>query len=248
MEEDRRRKVVQLLGLAKALRSSMDESIHASAPDDVWKYSSFRQFARKYNEIATRIGQLILIDAPLDLLDLEKIPAIGSTHAMVEKEFFETIRANLSILIAFVEDAVGVTRDEVENLINFLSAKLRHAIFETPEREVDVQNAIEQLLIGRGDTRGVDYDRETGRTKVSVKESTPDFIFPRLSLALEVKLSKQRDRLSSLVEQMSADVVTYSTKYSRVLFVVYDVGTIQNEVQFKSGIEKGHVSVVVVKH
>ena len=103
-------------------------------------------------------------------------------------------------------------------------------------------------MIGRGDVRGIDYDRETGRTKVSIKESVPDFIFPRLSLALEVKLSKEKSRLGALVEQMSADVVSYSTKFSRILFVVYDLGTIQNEVQFKSGIEKGNVSVIIVKH
>jgi hypothetical protein len=50
------------------------------------------------------------------------------------------------------------------------------------------------LLIGRGFTKGIDYDRETGRVKVSIKEVVPDFVFPKLGLALEVKLSTDKDK------------------------------------------------------
>ena len=60
----------------------------------------------------------------------------------------------------------------------------------SPDREVEIQNGIEVLIVGRGMATGTDYDRETGRVKTSGKESIPDFVFPNLKLCLEVKLSK----------------------------------------------------------
>jgi hypothetical protein len=113
VDETTRQRVKQLLAMARALRTSMDESLRAEAPDNVWKHSSFGQFARKYNEITTKIGQAMAVDAPLDLVDLEKLPSLTGSLAMVQKQCFETIRANLSMLIAYVEEELGVTRDEI---------------------------------------------------------------------------------------------------------------------------------------
>lgn len=249
MSSEQRQRVIRLLGMAKALRISMESSVRAAAADDVWKYSSFDQFARKYNDIVTSIGQILRLDAPLDLVDLDKMPRLGDSYAMVQKQYFETIHANLSMLIAYVEDELGITQDKIENLKNFFQARLRQVVFVRPDAELEIQNAIEQLLVGRGDTKGIDYDRETGRTMVSGKESVPDFIFPRLSVALEVKLAKERARLGTLVDQMNADIASYSTQYSQIIFVIYDLGTIRDEVEFRSGLEKcEHVSVIITKH
>jgi len=179
----------------------------------------------------------------------EKMPGIGDTATIQQREFFEATHANLSILIAFLEQVTGVVHDEVDALRNFLQARLRRAMFKTPDREVEVQDALEALLVGCGLQKGLDYDRETGRTKLSVKESVPDFVFPRWSTALEVKLVKHKDRLGSVVDEINADIRSYSTKYSRLIFLVYDVGTIRDEDEFKSGLEgAGETSVLVVKH
>lgn len=95
----------------------------------------------------------------------------------------------------------------------------------------------------------MDYDRETGRVKVSVKEVVPDFIFLRLGLAIEVKLTAERSKTKAIVDQINADIQSYVKKYSSILFVVYDVGTIRDETEFKQGLEhKGSISVIVVKH
>ena len=80
----------------------------------------------------------------------------------------------------------GYAQDETRNLTDFLQANLRKAVFVTPEREMEVQNGIESLIVGRGMAKGTDYDRETGRVKTSGKESVPDFIFSNLKLCLEV--------------------------------------------------------------
>ncbi len=96
--------------------------------------------------------------------------------------------------------------------------------------------------------RGTDYDRETGRVKVSGKESVPDFVFPNLKLCLEVKLAKSPDKLRAIVDEINADIRAYGTQYERQLYVVYDLGTVRDEAEFKRGLEDAPgVSVLVVK-
>jgi hypothetical protein len=67
-------------------------------------------------------------------------------------------------------------------------------------------------------------------------------------MCLEVKLLKE-GRKSSIIEEISADITAYKKRYSRLLFVVYDLGVIQNEIEFKSDINIiDGVKVIVVKH
>lgn len=130
-----------------------------------------------------------------------------------------------------------------------MQANLRKAIFEIPKKEKDIQNAVEQLLIGKGFNKGIDYDRETGRIKVSIKESIPDFIFLKLDLALELKFSTTKDKSKTIVDEINADIQVYSKKYQNILFLVYDLGSIRDENEFKNGIEnKTSINVIIVKH
>ena len=111
-----------------------------------------------------------------------------------------------------------------------------------------MQDAVEALLIGRRLQKGVDYDREVGRVKVSAKEVVPDFIMPRLSLAIEVKLIKTPSRVRLVVDEINADIRAYSKGYRSLLFIVYDLGHIRDEIEFKQDLEDpGNVSIVVVK-
>jgi REase_DpnII-MboI len=111
-----------------------------------------------------------------------------------------------------------------------------------------VQDAVEQLLIGRGLQKGQEYDREVGRVKVSSKEAVPDFILHRLSLAIELKLIKSTGRIREVVDEINADVAAYSMRYRSLLFIVYDLGYIRDEIEFRHDLEvAGNVAVVVVK-
>jgi hypothetical protein len=126
---------------------------------------------------------------------------------------------------------------------------LRRVIFDLPDREIEIQEGIEGLIVGRGMAKGIDYDRETGRVKTSGKESVPDFVFPNLNLCLEVELSKSPDKLRAIVDEINADIRTYSTRYDRQLYIVYDLGIIRDEEEFKRDLEDAPgVSAVVVKH
>jgi hypothetical protein len=157
--------------------------------------------------------------------------------------------SNVAILKSLLEGAIGYAEDETQNLKDFIQANLRRAIFAVPDKELEVQNGIESLLVGRGMAKGTNYDRETGRVKTSGKESVPDFIFPPLKLCLEVKLSKSADKLREIVDEVNADIRAYGTRYERQLYIVYDLGFIRDEAEFKRGLEDAPgVSVLVVKH
>ena len=248
MDENKHEKLRELfLGVA-ALLESMDSSVR-SDQENIFKYAGYKQYIRKYNHFVSAISQEIQIAAIVDLYDIDKIPGSMDTTIVQQKEFFESVYTNVSILKAYLENRIGLKKDERTNLRDFFQANLRKAIFTQPEKELEVQDAIERLLIGRGYTKGVDYDRETGRVKVSIKEVVPDFIFPRLGLAIEVKLSKEKAKSRSLVDEINADIMAYSKKYSLILFIVYDLSTIRDEIEFKHDLEiADSVQVIIVKH
>lgn len=209
-------RLTELLALAKALRESMDESVRADR-ENVWKFVGYRNFARRYNDLAHAtaavVGQI-----PISTFDIEKMPGPHDTTAIAQKAYFDGVRAELSLLIGYLENRAGIKDDEAAALADLIRAKLRAAMLHEPTDERAVQDCIEQLFIGRGFSKGIDYDRETGRVKVSAKEVVPDFIFPRLGLALEVKLLRSGARLGPFIDQINADIQAYCASYSRLLF------------------------------
>ena len=183
------------------------------------------------------------------MFDVEKIPGGGSTLAFQQKEIFESVFANASILKGILESKIGVVEDEISALQDFFQARLRSAVFVSPNKERDIQNAVEQLLIGRGFQKGEDYDRERGRVKVSSKEVVPDFILMKLGLAIEVKLVSKSERIGAVIDEINADIGSYCKQYRSLLFIVYDTGYIRDEIEFRRDLEHApNVSVIVVKH
>lgn len=248
MDDQIRERLRELLGAAEALLDSMTSSVRSDG-DSVWKYGGYRIFMRKYNELVQAVAKVVTVDSVVDLYDLDRVPGGGDTIAFQQKEFFDSAFTNLSILKSFLENKIGVKTDRIQSLTDFFQANLRRALFCEPEREVEVQNAVEQLLIGRGLVKGIDYDRETGRVKVSIKEVIPDFILPKLGSAIEVKLSKDKSKSKVLVDEINADIMSYGKEYASILFIVYDLGSIRDEVEFKRDLEiTDGVSVIVVKH
>jgi hypothetical protein len=69
-----------------------------------------------------------------------------------------------------------------------------------------------------------------------------------MSLCIEVKLLRE-GRKSRIIEEISADITAYKKVYQRQLYVIYDLGVIQNEVEFKRDIEMvDGIKVIIVKH
>ena len=231
-----------------ALQRSMEVALRGEDPANVWKHGGYKQFARKYSQIVEEIASKMSLPPILDRYDIAKIPGGGDSLAFQQKEIFEGVHANVSLLKSFLENKIGVIEDETAAIRDFFQAKLRSAIFLTPESEREVQDAVEQLLIGRGLQKGQEYDRKVGRVKVSSKEAVPDFILHRLSLAIELKLIKSTGRIREVVDEINADVIAYSKRYRSLLFIVYDLGYIRDEIEFRHDLEvAGNVAVVIVK-
>lgn len=62
---------------------------------------------------------------------------------------------------------------------------LRTVIFDKLQKEIEVQNAIEALLLGRGLNKGIDYDRESGKFEFSGKEYIQILLFLNYHYALK---------------------------------------------------------------
>ncbi len=248
---DRKEYLKCLFGNTTALQEAMRESLASATGEHahIGKYASFKTYMRKYNVLVKEAAPLLPNTALLDAFKLDSIKSSGEYTWPKQKELFDSVLANVAMLRAVLENAIGYAEDETQKLKYFIQANLRRAIFTEPLKELEVQNGVETLLVGRGMAKGIDYDRETGRVKTSGKESVPDFIFPNLKLCMEVKLSKSKDDLRNIVDGINADIRAYSTQYERQLHVVYDLSTIRDEDEFRKDIESAvGVSVIIVKH
>ena len=233
------------MSYAIAIRDAM----RLSMGGDMWRHSSYKEYMRKSNALVKEVEKVINIDGMINIYLLDKVPNSHDTTIIQQKNLFDDVYSNISILVSLLENKVGIKNDEMNNIINFLQNRLRAAIHDEPKKEIEVQDAVEILLIGKGLLKGTDYDRETGRVKVSVKEVVPDFIFPKLDLALEIKLSKDQGKQKAIVDEINADIKAYGKKYSRQLYIVYDLGTIRDENEYKNDLDNAiNISVIIVKH
>ena len=65
---------------------------------------------------------------------------------------------------------------------------------------------------------------------------------------LEVKLSKS-GTAKSIVDEINADIRAYGKTYERQFYLIYDLGGIRDEAEFKHDLESASgVSVLIVKH
>jgi len=130
-------------------------------------------------------------------------------------------------------------------ILNLLERKLRKAVRVRPTREREIQDALENLLIGAD----IGYSRETDSIEYSSKTYTPDFTFQRLNLALEVKLCNRAEREKEIIAEMNDDILAYKTKYGNLLFGIYDLGFIRDTDRFADTFEASEGVVIrVVKH
>jgi hypothetical protein len=248
---DKKELLKGLLRSTVALQGAMHDSVSSAKGEHaiIGQYASFKTFMRKYNLLAEQSTKLVDSVTILDIFNLDQIKGSGHYAWPQQKEMFDNVYANVVMLRSLLEVGIGYAEDETQKLRDFLQANLRRAVYTTPERETEIQNSIETLLAGRGMSKGIDFDRETGRVKVSGKESVPDFIFDSLKLCLEVKLCKSREDLRRIVDEINADIRTYATKYERQIYVVYDLASIRDEAEFKKDIESTPgVSVFIIKH
>ena len=247
---DASKKIKILISQTKALQANVDRALRDTGTEIHSRYVGFKMYAETYNLLASETEKALgLPPNCTSSLRTDTLKSYLDTTPITMKHVIECVSIEAGLLLAYLESATDFVEDEFDNLSIFIKSKLRTSIFTIPEKEVEVQNALELLLIGRGLNKGIDYDRETGKFEFSGKEYIPDFILPKLNLCIEVKLLKE-GRRSRIIEEINADITAYSTKYERLLFVVYDLGVVRDENEFRRDIENSgeNIKVLIVKH
>ena len=245
---DETRELKVMISQVRALCTTIESVLTNETIEPFGRFAGFRTMASTYNDFVSNAKKFIKVPSMLYTFQIDQMKGYGDTLWPEAKAIYEEVLMMSRMLLATLEGSLDFADDEYDNIENFLHSRLRSAVYGKPEKEVEIQNAIESLLLGRGLSKGVDYDRESGKFEFSGKEYIPDFIIPKLKLCIEVKLLKE-GRRSKMVEEISADITAYSKEYQRKLFIIYDLGVIQNEVEFKRDIESmDGVKVIIVKH
>jgi hypothetical protein len=123
--------------------------------------------------------------------------------------------------------------------------KLRKVVRNLPQREKDIQDAFENLLIGAD----ISYHREHPHIAYSSKTYVPDFTFEKIDLALDVKLCAKTTREKEMIAELNDDIMAYKTKFGNVMFVIYDVGMIRDVDRFTSEFKtRDDVIITIIKH
>ncbi|MCD8263389.1 MAG: hypothetical protein LUD02_03875 [Tannerellaceae bacterium] len=133
--------------------------------------------------------------------------------------------------------------NELMKVLSLSENKLRKIIRTQPEKEKQIQDSFENLLIGAE----LEYKREVPHIEYSSKNYIPDFSFENISLAVEIKLCKTDEK--NLISQINDDILAYKTQFTNILFIIYDLGKIRDIDQFKQSFENSeNVIVHIIKH
>ncbi|WP_066688434.1 PD-(D/E)XK nuclease domain-containing protein [Christensenella intestinihominis] len=245
---DETRELKVLLHQVKAFIDTMQGVLNNKEMAEHSRYVAYKDMACIYNDFAEKVRQKTKVASMFYTFKTDEMKGYMDTLWGEQKRIFEQVLIAAKMLYATLEGTLDFVDDEFDNLESFFGSRLRAAVHNKPEKEMEIQDVIEVLLLGRGLGKGTDYDRETGKFKFSGKEYIPDFIIPKLQLCIEVKLLRDGKK-SKIIEEINADITAYSKQYERQLFIVYDLGCIQNEEEFKRDIESmGNIKVLIIKH
>jgi hypothetical protein len=139
----------QLLANTNVLLDAMRFSVQSpvTGPGDIWKYSSYKTFLIKYDRLAELAAPLLQDTSMLGRINLQAIKSPFDLALPEQKQLFDMAYSNASLLKSLLEGAIGYAADETQKLKDFIQSNLRRAIYEVPQKEVEVQNAVESLLI-----------------------------------------------------------------------------------------------------
>lgn len=218
---------------------SSKESSERMASKNVSGYKAFFKDYNKYIELAK----------PMMGNEFEDIfSSINIEH----EEYHENVRslaeiavARLTTLESYLRTQTQLPKRQLMAIIDIIKSNLRLSIFNEPNDEKEIQNTLE--IIFR--SRGLDYRRESPPIQYSSKSFIPDFSFESLNLALEVKFCNSYSKMKDIIDEINADIPAYQTRYTSAVFVIYDLGHIRDEQEFRTSIESNpNVYVIIQKH
>lgn len=137
--------------------------------------------------------------------------------------------------------------NDIVKIISLIDTKLRKAIRNRPEKEKEIQDALENLFIGADLDK--DFTREKENLVYSHKAYIPDFVFKKINTVVETKLCNSSKREKEIIDEINADIAAYKTKYGNLIFVIYDLGIIRDQDQMRNILEENeNVVIKIVKH
>lgn len=136
---------------------------------------------------------------------------------------------------------------DIVKIISLIDTKLRKFMRNKPDKEKEIQDALENLFIA------ADLEKEFTREKETITYSSkayiPDFIFKKISTIVETKLCTTPMKEKAIISEINDDILAYKTAYSNIIFVVYDLGIIRDQDQFRDSLEANeNVIIKVIKH
>ena len=135
--------------------------------------------------------------------------------------------------------------NEIIKIISSIDNRLRKTIHIKPTREKEINDALENLFIALE----LDYKREKIRIVYSTKTYEPDFVFEKINAVVEGKLCDNEKREKDIISEINDDIMAYKTKYANLIFIIYDLGVIRDQDQFRESIEtKDQVIIRIIKH
>ncbi len=98
-------------------------------------------------------------------------------------------------------------------VINIVERKFRKVIHDKPDRETQLQDLFESLLVGAD----VPYTREKMTFEYSSRAYRPDFVLEEIDLVIELKICDSEKRERDIVKEMNDDTLAYKTKFGNIL-------------------------------
>jgi hypothetical protein len=242
--------VPDLMSIYKMARSLHRESIRAS---NAGEYVSYPVFMKRYNELLSQLKEVVKNTS---------LPISGPLHcngpASTMRELWPGLLneaiVSISQMVTFLEEPlsayleVGPEYSEQipEQIALDIEEKLRFTIRAHPSKEVEIQDAIENLL----KIRDYEFEREMVTIPYSTKYYKPDFTFDSLNAAMDVKFCNSAKDQNRIIDEINSDIPAYRSRYKNLVFVVYDTGVIRDQMAFRKGIEENNpdVRVVIIKH
>jgi len=209
-------------------------------------YGGYPSYIHEYNRLLALTTEADAdarkyLDPPIDLGDHSSPRHMSSGLWQI---YAEQATVALRSLATYLQSRLGRKEQEYEQIIDLIRANLRPAIYDDPKHEREVQNALEIIFRARA----LDFRREHETVPYSSKRYIPDFTFDRISLAVEVKLCKDKDREKEMIGEINDDIIGYGGRYDRCVFVIYDLGFIRDVAKFSGDIEENpNVHVLIIK-
>ena len=194
---------------------------------------------------ATRVALAgVVAESALGRFDLARGVDPGDGRRPTPPVFLDGA-ASRACLMAIRKDLEADTPGGMRKVVDLLERRLPRAFRGRPEEERDVQNGFETLLAGAD----IVYERESDSIVYASKTYVPDFTFPGLQAALELKLCHRPDRETEILAEIDDEIAAYRTRYPHIVFGVYDLGFIQDKDRFSRTFDaRDGVLVRVMKH